>query len=563
MVPQKPKKRKLRPAPLLPATEAILREDEYAFQRVCAEAYSHEPGIDRCSIYGTRGQKQYGIDLLAFCRDGSQIELVQCRRYAVFGVAELDDAIEDFRREANHWNGHEVRRFVVVTSADISDRHLQDAVIAERKAFQKKRITFDLWGATELCSKLKPHRAAVQEIYGCDGADRICGPVPATAAWMAAERMIRENLGNALDELETERIAQLEEMRELSREGRHDEALQAVLKVRLGPAWAGYTPELRARFLRFEASMRLNLGEAVAQPIGLVAQAKALDPMLDCQVVDSHLAAHRDGVIAALTLLEQPKSVEAWNMRWALMLESGRAQEVEPEFNARDPAFTANAETRRLLALAALLIGDVVSAQIQIAQAQTLGPKHRGVRLAGAIIDFRSCLAPSADAGVNLNWPTPVRWAFVRRDPTTLERLRRAAAEFASLRATAAADERRFLEAWELGCLACDPTRSAEAEAYAQARLKETPDHFRVAAWAVERGYTFDRSMVAGAIAAAIQRDSTIDLDAHFARCAVLLADRKTKAAETALDEAEPAFVTGHLKTSQHGSVQNQPPCEA
>lgn len=542
MAPLKRKMRKQRPAPLSPATEAFLRKDEYAFQCVSAEAYSHEPGLDRCSVYGTRGQRQHGIDLLAYCRNGVEIELVQCRRYSLFGVGELDEAIQEFLKEGQRWRKEKVRRFVVITAADISDRHLQDAILSARKKFRKQSIIFDVWGCAELCTKLNPHRPAVQQIYGSEGADRICGPVPETAAWRATESLMRDTLGNALVELEGERAAQLEELRELSREGRHDEALKRVLAIKRGAAWAGYSAELRARFLRFEASMRLNLGEPVAEPVALVAQAKRIYPELDYQIIDSYIVNHRDGIAKAVETLGQPASLDAWNMRWAFLLESGRAAEIRPEFQARESGFAPNAETRRLLALASLFTDDLATAQAEIARAQTLGPKHRGIRLAAAVIDYRSCLAPSADAGPNLTWPTPVRWAFVRRDAASLDRLRRAATEFAALRAIAGTGDKVLFEVWELGCLACDPTRAAEAEAFAQARLKEAPDHFRVAAWAVERDYQFDRGAVAAAIAAAIQRDPKIDLDAYFGLCAVLLADEKPKAAEKALDEAETAF---------------------
>lgn len=536
------KKRKIRPAPLSLATVALLRADEYAFQRVCAEAYNHEPEIDSCSVYGRRGQRQDGIDLLAHCRDGLHKDLVQCRQYSVFGETELKTAIEDFLTEGRRWEKEKVRRFVVVTSADISDRHLQDAILAAQEIFRKKKINFGVWGSAELCSKLKPYRSAVQEIYGWECADRICGPVPSTPEWQATERFMRAHMGSALVELETERATQLEGLREMSREGRHIEAFKGALAIKQDLSWAGYTTELKARVLRFEALMRLNMGEPIAEPVALVERAKMLYPKLGYQVVDAYIAAHREGFAAALALLTKPESLDAWNMRWASLLESWRCGEVISEFKTQGPGLTPNAETRRLLALAALLTNDLPMAQAEIARAQALGPKHRSVRLAAAIIEYRSCLAPSADAGANLTWPTPVRWAFVRRDPASLDRLRRAAAEFSSLRATAGAREKGHVDVWELGCLACDPTRAGEAQACALTRLKMAPEDFRVAAWAVEREYPFDRAAVAAAIAKAIAKDPKIDLGAHFARVAVLLADKKPKLAEKALDEGEAAF---------------------
>ncbi|RXK53472.1 hypothetical protein ESB00_17420 [Oleiharenicola lentus] len=542
MAPSKYKKRKTAPAPLSPATEAYLREDEYAFQRVSAEAFNHEPGIANATVYGTRGQRQDGIDVIAYCQNGKEKELAQCRRYRQFGKEDLAEAIREYFEKGKRWQKEKVRRFVVITAADVTDRHLQDAVMAAQKRFKKKKIIFELWGEAGLCSKLNPYRGAVQDIYGGVGADRICGEVPETPAWQAATRVMKEVAGSAIVELEEERTAQLEAMRELSREGRHGEALQQVLAIKAGGAWWGYTTELRARFLRLEASMRLNLGEEVSVPVALVDQAKKLHPSLDYQVIDCYIMAHREGMARALATLDRPTSLDAWNMRWAFMLETGRSGEIAGEFKAQEPALTANAETRRLLALAALLNGDLATAQTEIAQAQAMGPKHRGVRLAAATIDYRSCLVPGVDGGVNLNWPVPVRWALVRRDPASMARLRRAAAEFAAIRALSNPGEAAIFRVWELGCLACDPSRTAEAEAFAQERLKAAPDDYRVAAWAVERDYKFDRAAVAAAMGTAIKQDQAIDLDAYSARCEVLISDRKTKAAERAWDEAEARF---------------------
>jgi hypothetical protein len=54
---------------------------EYDFQDMSCDVFSEEPGIATCNVYGTRGQKQHGIDLLAHCDDGIHIEVVQCKCY--------------------------------------------------------------------------------------------------------------------------------------------------------------------------------------------------------------------------------------------------------------------------------------------------------------------------------------------------------------------------------------------------------------------------------------------------------------------------------------------------
>lgn len=544
----RPKKRQRpsRAAPLNPATAVFLGQNEYTFQRVCQEAYSSEPDVAVCSVYGNQGEKQNGIDLKSTRHDAQGLEVVQCRRYAAFSAANVRTATTDFFDEWPHWKSQKVRRFVLVTSADISAKKVQLEIEAQRRIFRTKRIKYDAWGCHELCTKLQPHRSAVQHLYGGEGADKLLGTMPDTPALRAATSFLTNSLGHILVELEKERSDQLEAVRELSWEGRRRDALAKLMAIRQAPSWPGFTAPLRARCLRVEASLRLNVGEAVAAAAALVADAKQLDPSADFQVIEAHLAYREHDAAAGLARLAAPASVDAWNTRWVLLLESGRPAEIPGEFRARDAAFAANGETRRLLALSALLAGDLPAAQAEIARASSLQPKHRGIRLAGAMIDFRSCVSAAADAGPTLAWPTPVAWAFVRRDADSLVRLRRAAAAFAELRQLPdePESEKRLHETWELACLACDPTRATEAEACAQARLQETPAHFRVALWAVERDYAFDRDRVEVALAAELLKPKA-DLDAHLALGAVLLADGKAKAAEKALDAAEAVFVAG------------------
>jgi hypothetical protein len=49
--------------------------DEYTFQDLCCDVFARQPGIATCDPYGTRGQKQRGIDLLARRTGGDGIEV--------------------------------------------------------------------------------------------------------------------------------------------------------------------------------------------------------------------------------------------------------------------------------------------------------------------------------------------------------------------------------------------------------------------------------------------------------------------------------------------------------
>jgi Restriction endonuclease len=70
--------------------------NEYTFQKLCCELHARQPGIASCDVYGTRGQRQRGIDLLAHRRGSMEKEVGQCKRYDDFPPAEIRKASEEF-----------------------------------------------------------------------------------------------------------------------------------------------------------------------------------------------------------------------------------------------------------------------------------------------------------------------------------------------------------------------------------------------------------------------------------------------------------------------------------
>ena len=69
---------------------------EYVFQELCRDLLDAEPDTATCEIYGERGQKQDGIDLRAYRKEGNGIVLGQCKCYRDFPPAEIRQASEDF-----------------------------------------------------------------------------------------------------------------------------------------------------------------------------------------------------------------------------------------------------------------------------------------------------------------------------------------------------------------------------------------------------------------------------------------------------------------------------------
>lgn len=528
--------------PLSPSP--FLSKDEYVFQQICREVFSHEPEISGCEIYGTRGQSQRGVDLWAARRTDQKIEVGQCKRCGVLTVRHIEAATKEFFAHWDFWKSQGVRRFVLFAACDISTRKVQDAIFRQRALFAKKRVKYEAWGLDDLKGKLIPFRQVVHSLYGPDVTDTICGPMAETPALRATHQWMNHHLGVVLTELETGRTAQLDGLRTKSREGRHAEALAEVEAIKAAPSWVAFTPILQARYLRFEAALRLNLKQSASIASGIVSQARMLDPQGDFQVIDAYLEYAAGKSSEALNLLAAPRSLDGWNFRWGLLIEGGRSAEVAAEVAQVQGGIVPNGETHRLLAIAALLAGDLSSAEAESARAKSISPMHHGVRMVAAATDYFSCIVLEPGTPVPLNWPPPVSWAYVKRDLESIARLRRAADEFGRLAAEATdqSDEREQMEAYQLAALACDSSRRNEASAFGGQLLAANPAHYRAAAWAVERDFPFDCDAVAKALASLLDAAIPPNTDIVLACCAVLLAGNKIAEAEAVLDRAQSTF---------------------
>jgi hypothetical protein len=157
-----------------------------------------------------------------------------------------------------------------------------------------------------------------------------------------------------------------------------------------------------------------------------------------------------------------------------------------------------NAETRRLHALALLLKGSLPSAQTQIQAALNERGKWESVRTASAIINYFSALSPVALPNRMVPWPEPIDWAFIKRDNQSLERLRKAKAEFEGLALQPYRDDesRQLFEVWCLACLANDPDQQVEAQEFCRSILGKDPTNSRALAWALARDYEIDLSSI-------------------------------------------------------------------
>jgi hypothetical protein len=339
----------------------------------------------------------------------------------------------------------------------------------------------------------------------------------------------------------------LERMISAWREGRTGETLGWLRELKGDETrWRALTPRLKARLLRFEASIGLNATRDTERAKELADEARALAPLENDARLWAVIAYVESGPEAAIELLAEERDVDSLNLKARLILETNRAERAEEcravlDFDGTD--LEPDAETFRLRALSYLVSKDLDRAQLEVQKATELGGRWESVRLAAAMIDYLSSLSPAAlpDSGA-VAWPEPVDWHLVRRDDDSLTRLRGAARVFEELTASAEdPEEKRMLQAWRLACLANDPERQVEVRDYCRTILEADPTHYRAVMWAVARGIDVDLGPTEAAL-----RDLVAEGSAEYAHvlaltCRYFASGRADKAVEL-LDETKLVF---------------------
>ena len=145
-------------------TPPFNRLDEYTFESLCRDLLDAEESVETCDEYGTRGQRQHGVDLLAHRADGCGFELGQCKRYASCTFRKIVEVREKFVEhygDGKRWQPGTVKRFILFITCDLSSTDLQDTISDEKEKFKHYGIRYEVWGPAKIRNKLRPHPSLV------------------------------------------------------------------------------------------------------------------------------------------------------------------------------------------------------------------------------------------------------------------------------------------------------------------------------------------------------------------------------------------------------------------
>jgi hypothetical protein len=332
---------------------------------------------------------------------------------------------------------------------------------------------------------------------------------PPGPAYQATLNVLSSQLDSVSSELSDEKLDKLEELRELFREGEFNEAYESVKQYRQSPNWNALSERLRAAVLRALATMTLSLKKAdgVAEATRLANEARGTEPSEDDATLRARLKIFTEGHEAALEELPAPTTLDGFNLRLGLLIETDRIEEALGALRRPPTGVAFDAETHRLHALALLASKDLQGAREHIRLALAERPRRLYIRFNAAIIDYFSALSPLVLPSRLVPYPRPVPLSMIKGDVDSRESILRAAEEFKHVaeRSTPGSDELKTVEAWHVACLSSLPDLRLEATESCKRRLAEDPEDVRIIPWVLFHGYDVDLSASAEALQQSLQ----------------------------------------------------------
>ena len=157
------------------------------YERLLRRLAREERGLRRVRLYGSRGQSQYGIDLVGQASDGTG-EAIQAKRYTTFKPADLTAAVKKFLKH-RHEIPFNVERLFVAAACDVDRRQITDELYRLTTAHPDLEIEF--WDRRSQCDMLRRRRDIVAEFFGDQAVDVFCYPAPSSVVPAVAPDRVR------------------------------------------------------------------------------------------------------------------------------------------------------------------------------------------------------------------------------------------------------------------------------------------------------------------------------------------------------------------------------------
>jgi len=516
--------------------------DPLRFQELCRDLWLAGNEFEDVEVYGTSGQSQRGIDVLATRKDGKGLATGQCKRVVPnsFNAKLIQDSVKEFLEYKSFWLEQGAKKFALFVASSATPRKILDEKLAQTKKLKLEGFKFELWSAAKITSRLRLHPGLVRTYLGDHWVAILCGTGMSGLSGQASNVMsglFRAQIETLASQSADATAREVEVLREQWRAGKKARVQEALSRLQEPTRRAVLPSEVKATILRFEAQIRLEAGD-VDEAKKFSSQAAALNPAANKRL--EALLLHSENRRAeAIKLLEGSDDPETIALYGAFLIEDGKEKEALEVLEGASGL----PEYYRLRALVFLVKGNLLQARLEIQKAIELAGSWNAVIFTRAVVHYFSGVSPAALPAAIPQWPDPLDWSLVQTDDESRGFFKTAAAAIATLESQPelAVEDRRMLEAWRAACLANDPEARVEASAYCKGVLGRDPGNHRVLAWTVARRLEIDIEPAREALRSVIQAGKPTPSEIVVA-VACHVARQEFEQAKTLMTETQAVF---------------------
>lgn len=165
------------------------------FERLILRLVRRERRVLDCEVYGTRGQAQDGIDILATeVAEPTKRTCYQCKKVEEFGPSEIRAAVDAFLN--GRW-ADQAKEFVLCLARPLERTDQVSEIGVQRERLQQAGVSLGIWDGSEggrLCEELKLLPSLVDDFFGRSWVELFNGKEAAA------------NLGQRLDAVDLGRL---------------------------------------------------------------------------------------------------------------------------------------------------------------------------------------------------------------------------------------------------------------------------------------------------------------------------------------------------------------------
>ncbi|HEX4966111.1 MAG TPA: NACHT domain-containing protein [Thermoanaerobaculia bacterium] len=142
------------------------------FERLCLRLATRQGDVEHIQLYGSRGQRQDGIDIFLRHVSDNRYSVLQCKRYQKFTARSMKTAVTEFL--GGKW-AERTKNFYICVTTSLTDKRLADEIEAQANRLKQRNIAFIPLGRDQLSERLKKHPDLVDDFFHREWVLRFCG----------------------------------------------------------------------------------------------------------------------------------------------------------------------------------------------------------------------------------------------------------------------------------------------------------------------------------------------------------------------------------------------------